>query len=136
MMRMVVIQWKPTTRQLRQFGLLCLVFFPSIGWLWGASTQVIAVLVGIALMLAVGAWWRPNLVRPLYIGMSCIAVPIGMVVGEIAMLLIFFGLFLPIGLLFRLVRRDALKLRMDRTRVSHWQPKHESEDVSSYYRRY
>jgi len=136
MMRMVEIQWKPTARQLRQFGLLCLVFLPSIGWLWGASTQVIAVLVGIAVMLAVGAWWRPNLVRPLYIGMSCIAVPIGMVVGEIAMLLIFFGLFLPIGLLFRLVRRDALKLRMDRTRVSHWQPKHEAEDVASYYQRY
>jgi hypothetical protein len=59
-----------------------------------------------------------------------------MVVGEIAMLLIFFGLFLPIGLLFRLVRRDALKLKMDRTRVSHWQPKQEAENVSNYYRRY
>lgn len=42
----------------------------------------------------------------------------------------------PIGLLFRLVRRDALKRRMDRTRVSHWHPKHEVNDVASYYLRY
>jgi hypothetical protein len=42
----------------------------------------------------------------------------------------------PIGLLFRLVRRDALKLRMDRTRVSHRQSKHEAEDRTSYCRRY
>ena len=64
------------------------------------------------------------------------AAPIGMVVGEIAMLLIFLGVFLPISLIFRLIKRDALRLKVDKNATTYWQPKSEPKQVSSYYRRY
>jgi len=135
-MKLIEINWSPTTRQLRQFGFLCLVALPSVGWLWGANQQVIWVLLGIAVTLAMLGWTRPTLVRPLFIGMILIAAPFGMIIGELAMIFIFFGIFLPISLIFRIMRRDALKLKMDRNTDSYWQPKHEPDDVSSYYRRY
>jgi hypothetical protein len=135
-MKLVEINWSPSARQLRHFGLLCLVVLPLLGWLWGADSRANGVLIGIAAILAAAGWWRPNFVRPLFIGLMLIAAPIGMIVGELAMVLIFFGVFLPISFLFRLMRRDALKLKMEREAVSHWQPKHEPDDISSYYRRY
>ena len=135
-MKLIEFHWNPTHRQLRQFGLLCVLLLPSVGWLWGASWQWIAALFGLAVIVAVAGWCRPNLIRPLFIGLTFIAAPIGIIAGEFAMLLIFFGLFLPIGLFFRLVRRDALKIKMDRTRTSYWQSKKQPANVSSYYRRF
>jgi hypothetical protein len=135
-MKLVEINWSPSTRQLRQFGLLCLVALPAAGWLWGATEPQLWGLLGIAVALAVLGWTRPVFLRPLFIGLMLIAAPIGMIFGEFAMLLIFFGVFLPIGLVFRLMRRDALRLQMDRKKVSHWQPKSEPNDVVRYYQRY
>jgi hypothetical protein len=135
-MKLVEINWTPSVRQLRQFALLCLIALPTMGWLWGANSQVIGVLFGIAVLVALAGWWRPNFVRPLFVGIMLIAVPLGMIVGELAMLLIYVGVFLPISVVFRLLRRDALQLRMHRNRDSHWQSKHQPSDVSSYFLRY
>jgi len=64
------------------------------------------------------------------------AAPMGMLVGELAMLGIFLGVFLPISLVFRLMGRDALRLKIEKNVESYWQTKKQPEQVSSYYRRY
>jgi hypothetical protein len=55
-------------------------------------------------------------------------------VGELAMLLIYFGVFLPIGLLFRAAGRDALQRRFDPSQNSYWQAKKQPHDIASYFR--
>ena len=57
-----------------------------------------------------------------------------MVLGEVAMLIIYFGVFFPIGLLLRLFGQDLLHMRLDRQANSYWQPKQQPQDVSRYYR--
>lgn len=135
-MSLVVINWSPTHRQLRQFGWICLFALPILGWLWGASSTWIAILLSMACVVAVLAYLQPRMVRPLFVGLILLAAPIGMFVSELAMLLIYFAIFLPISLLFRIVRRDALQLRMDAEAKSYWQAKSEPKDIASYYRRY
>jgi hypothetical protein len=135
-MSLIEINWSPTQRQLRQFGLLCLAALPLLGWLWGASSAWIMILFGTACVIALLAYVQPRIVLPLFVGLILLAAPIGLIVGEIAMLLIYVAIFLPISLLFRLARRDALQLRIDRKTVSYWQAKNEPKDVASYYRRY
>lgn len=135
-MSFVEINWSPTQRQLRQFALLCLAALPFLGWLWGANSAWIGILFGIACGIAVLAYLQPRIVFPLFVGLNLIAAPIGMVVGELAMLLIYVAIFLPISLLFRIARRDALQFRIDRKAESYWQAKSQPKDVSSYYRRY
>lgn len=135
-MSLIEINWSPTPKQLRQFGGLCLIVMPLVGWLWGASFNSIVVLLGCAAGIAGLAWFQPQWVRPLFVGLILLAAPIGMIVGELAMLLIYFGIFLPISLLFRIARRDGLQLRIDRSAESYWQSKLEPKDISSYYRRY
>jgi hypothetical protein len=135
-MSLLEINWSPTQKQLRQFGWLCLLVLPLVGWLWGGSSTLILSLFGIASVIASLVYVRPRWVRPLFLGLMLLAAPIGMLVGELAMLAIYFGVFLPIGLVFRIARRDALQLRIDREAESYWQTKQQPKDIASYYRRY
>ena len=57
-----------------------------------------------------------------------------MVIGEVAMLLIYFVLFVPIGLVFRLFRRDALQMKLDKNSETYWNTIEMPTDLASYYR--
>jgi hypothetical protein len=135
-MSLIEINWSPSDRQLRQFGWLCLIVLPLLGWWWRASPTWLAILFSLACLVVALAYLQPRVVRPLFVGIILLAAPIGMLTGELAMLLIYFAIFLPISLAFRLARRDALQLRIDRKAASYWQGKTEPKDVASYYRRY
>lgn len=135
-MSLIEINWSPSSRQLRQFGVLCLLAIPLIGWLWSASPAVIGMLVGVGGAMATVAWIRPRWLRPVFIGLLIAAAPLSKIFGELSMLLLYFGVFLPIGILFRLLRRDALQLRMNRNQETYWQSKTEPKDLASYYRRF
>ena len=76
----------------------------------------------------------PQTLRPLFIGLSLITIPIGAVVGELALLLIFFGLFLPLGLVFRLMGRDPLERTLDRSAATYWRRKKQPDSAARYYR--
>lgn len=133
-MKLVEINWQPTDRQLRQFGGICSVALPAVAWLWGASLNVVAILATIGLAIALVGMIAPRALKYLFLGLSLVATPIGVVVGEVAMLVIYFGCFLPIGLVFRVLRRDALRLRLDRNATSYWESKKQPTKLASYYR--
>ena len=133
-MALIELNWNPTSRQLRQFGGLCLVALPLLGWLWSGNLTLIATLGVIGLMMAAAAWIYPKAIAPLFVGLMLITAPIGMVIGELAMFLIFITVFLPIGLFFRAIARDRLQIKLDRSSSSYWQPKRQPKSVASYYR--
>lgn len=133
-MSLVEINWYPTPRQVRQFGLLCIAGLPAIGWASSASATTLVILATTGMLLAAAAVVLPKLIAPLFIGLMLITVPIGLVVGELAMLLIYIVVFLPIGLTFRLLGRDRLELRFNRAQASYWKPKLQPRSVASYYR--
>lgn len=85
-------------------------------------------------VIAVVSWVVPKLIAPLFIGLMLITVPIGMVVSEVAMLLIYLMVFLPIGCCFKLIGRDRLQIRLDRDASTYWQSKQQPASVKSYYR--
>lgn len=123
-----------TDRQLRQFGVISAVALPAIGWLWAAGTSTILILLLFGVALAVSGFVWPRILRPIFITLSLLTAPIGFVVGEVAMLFIFFAVFLPFGLVFRIMGRDVLHKHPDRNTMSYWQKKHMPTSPSSYYR--
>lgn len=136
-MKLVDINWSPTTRQLRQFGGISLLALPLLGWFWsGGHLATTAVLAAIGATLCAASWVAPRAVKPVFLGFSLLAIPLGFVIGEIALLLIYFGLFLPMALCFRLMRRDALQRTIDRRARSYWQPKPQPAGPASYYRQF
>lgn len=133
-MKLIEINWQPTNRQLRQFGVICLIALPTVAWLWGGGTTIVMALALTGLVLAVVGLAAPVMLKPVFLALTILATPIGMLIGELAMLIIYFGIFLPLGLIFRITRRDALQLRLDRSKETYWQAKKQPVDVASYYR--
>ena len=143
-MPLVEVHWKPSDRQLRQFGLIALVGLPLAGWLFGgkpwpseaSDTQkiVIGSLAGLGVVLAILAFVRPQALRWPFIAATLFTLPIGLVVGELILAIIYFALFLPVALVFRLMGRDALDRGIDRSAKSYWQPKTQPTGPESYFR--
>ncbi len=132
-MKLTEVHWHPSRRQLRQFAVVCVVALPMIGWMWGASGSTVGLLAIIAAALAMTSVFMPQAVKPVYLCLMLIAAPIGMLLGEIALLMIYFGLFLPIGIVFKVLRRDALGISFDRRSTTYWQAKKQARNAASYY---
>lgn len=133
-MSLIEIQWKPADRQVRQFAAICMVGLPLVAWWWNASPQWIAGLgLSGGLLLAV-SWFAPSVVKPLFLICALLTTPIGLVLGEVMMFLMYLTVFCPMAILFRMIGRDVLLRSMDRECASYWQAKQQPKDVSSYYR--
>ena len=128
------INWSPTRRQLRQFAWTALVALPLIGWMWGVTLPVLAVLFAAGGLLVFASYAAASLVRPVYLGLAIVTFPIGMIVAELVSALIFFAVFLPIAVVFRLMRRDALERSIDRSASTYWRPKKQPAGHESYFR--
>ena len=87
----------------------------------------------IGLALAVTGLAVPELLKPLFIGLTLVTIPIGLIVGELAMLGIWFGLFLPMAILFRIIGRDVLQRRTPSASVTFWQRRPAVRGVRKYY---
>ncbi len=135
-MKLVEMNWNPTDRQLRQFGVITLVALPGLGWLWGGSPTTIGVLAAVGAVLAAVGLLFPQGLKPVFVGLSLLTSPIGIVVGEMAMILIYFSTFLPMAILFRLMKRDRLQRKLDRQAETYWQPKQQPAGPRSYYRQW
>ena len=135
------MQWsdvtaKPSQRMLRQFaGLFLIVFVALGGWrFWNGQADRWAMgLVGLGIVVGtIGLLWPPA-VRWLFTGWLIAAFPIGWTISWVVLALLFYGVFLPVGLVFRLMHRDVLRLGRRRT-VSYWTSKGPPPTAASYFR--
>jgi len=94
------------------------------------------VLAAIGLLMAGLALVYPRGLRPIFVGLSLVAFPVGWVVSELVLLVLFFGVVLPIGLLLRAVGHDPLDRGFDWEASSYWQPKKPPGGIASYFRRW
>jgi hypothetical protein len=126
----------PSVRQLREFAALWLVLFGGAG-VWRAVTEGLTVWAVAGLVLApAGAVGlvRPNVLRPVFVAWMWVARPISWVVQNLALAAIYYLVFVPIGLVHRLVRRDALLLRRQADGASLWVAIPPRDDLQSYTR--
>jgi hypothetical protein len=137
------MQWsdlplRPTTRTLRQFALLWIVFFSGAA-AWQGLAQQRTLLGGTLAVLAwtvgpIGVCW-PEAVRPIYVGWMIAAFPIGWLISRLVLGVLFYGLFTPLALVFRLAGRDRLALQPNPGSETYWSAKHQG-DAQRYFRPY
>ena len=144
-MAMATINWKPTDKALRQFAWISLVGFPLIGWTFsGRPTSLeslapwTATLVGLGLgiVCVLAGMIYPKAVKPVFLGLSLLTFPIGLIVGEAFLLTVFFGVFTVVALIFRLVGFDPMNRRYDKEADSYWTPKAQPTSPRQYLRQY
>ena len=132
------IPWRPSTRSLRQFAGCWLALVGGLAAWQGLVRQrpTAALVLGLlALVVGVAGLVKPALVRWLYVGGMVLAFPVGWIVSKLLLTVLYFGVFTPVALLFRLRGRDVLRRRRPEAE-SYWVPKPAVTDPRSYFRQF
>jgi hypothetical protein len=136
-MAMIEINKNPSPKELRTFGLLFVAFAAllglSIAWRHSLRAAEIVWLVGAiigAVYFAIAA-----IRKPAYLGWCYATYPIGWTVSHVVMLATFYLAVTPVALVLRLMGRDLLNQRIDRSAATYWVP-HAPSDVKRYFRQF
>jgi len=138
---MLKLDLHPPAHQLRQFAWVSLVGFPLIGWVilhwrFGCSTTVAWVLTGIGLLVFAAGMVSTRLIRPVFLALMLVALPIGIALSTLALVLIYYLLFTPVAVAFRLFGRDKLNRRLEPQTASYWVRRPADVPVARYLRMY
>ena len=133
-MALVEIDWEPSPRKLRQFGVGLLVFAAVLGALLlrrgrPAGNWVLG--IGAALGLLTLA--APAAGRWVYKAWMSVAFVMGTAMSWLLLALLYYGVLTPLAVVFRLLGRDELRLRQAKG-DSYWTPIAMPEDKSSFER--
>jgi hypothetical protein len=141
---------RPDRRMLRQFAWAALLVLPLaallVRWKWELPWSVFWAIAGFGALVAfvelvlVDLLAVPVLeavfVRPVFQGLTLLAFPIGFVLSHVLIAAIYYLVITPIGLVFRLIGRDALGRRIDRALPSYWHDRGAGRPASSYFKLY
>jgi len=138
-MMLFEINWNPSSRQLRQFGVamfvMCSLFGALLGWLHFGSVAPFWGGAVIGFVFFAAAFAAPPVGRALYKAWMGLALVLGTIISPVVMALIYFLILTPIGLALRLAGRDALQ-RRSRGQESYWAKIQHRTDVRSYERQF
>ena len=130
--------WRPSNQRLRQFTImwtlftLCLV----IRCCWPTQRILPAALLGFGSILGVVVWYRPQVIRPMYVAWMIAVFPMGWAISHLLLAILFFGLFTPLGFLLRMRGRDTLGLKLQSRTGSYWTRKQGFIDKCQYLQQF
>lgn len=136
---MIDLNWKPTDKDLRVFAtaalVVALIFSVTIYTKIGVTDLVKGLLATGGAVFALGMVW-PRSLKYLYIGLSILAFPIGFVVGNVLMALVYYLLVTPIGLIFKLLGKDLLHRKLDPQASTYWIKRPPPSEPARYFRQF
>ncbi len=139
MANLIKINRNPSPGELRLFGLLLTAALAAVGFMLyrragiPALPAVLGCVASLAALLTVAA---PGALRYPYLGITYAALPIGLVVSTVVLLVIFFLLLTPLALVFKLMGRDPLHRRLRPEAQSYWHPRRPAGNRKRYLRQY
>lgn len=137
---MISINWHPTDRELRQFagiwfpafwGLLGLLIGFRTGW-WNVVLTIWMIVAGLSVVGLV----YPRFMRPIFVAWMCAAFPVGWLVSHLLLAAVFYLGITPLGLVARLLGRDKLNLRFDRSAQTYWERRSAPPKAERYFRQF
>tara|TARA_R110002072_G_scaffold303094_1_gene493255 strand:+ start:66823 stop:67296 length:474 start_codon:yes stop_codon:yes gene_type:complete len=138
-MAIVDINWNPSRKELKVFSLLLPVFFSIVAWLAhdkGATAETAWMIAGGGTVVGGVGVFAPSFIRIVYVVWMAAVFPIGFVVSNVVLAVVFYGVVWPIGILMKLTGRDALQLRFDREAKTYWNVRQPVRDPRRYFRQY
>lgn len=135
---MLPINRHPSARELRSFSRLWLPLFVvvvgALAW-WRRDSPATAMVVWIlGGMLAAGALRSREIARQVFVGLQTLTYPIAIVVSTLALAILFYVVFMPIGWVLRRTGHDPLQLR--RGKRSRWIPSTRPDDPAEAMKQY
>jgi len=130
---------EPSRKVLRQFAAALLLFLLVMATYQGLARgrpQLGLTLAVIALVLGLLGLAKPGAIRWLFVGWMVAVFPIGWLVSQMVLVVMFYGMVTPVALFFRLIGRDSMRRKMEPGQSSYWADKKIPEDVRRYFRQY
>jgi hypothetical protein len=130
---------RASVRQLRQFAGMWTLFFLGLAcWqgLWRANRHASLVLGALAAAVGPVGLVKPEAIRPIFLAAMAVTIPIGWTVSQILVALLFYGIVTPVAVVFRLMGRDVLKRKPQRSLATYWTAKPSAGDVRRYLRQF
>ncbi len=127
-----------TRNDLKWFGLILAAVFGIIGlllWRRGHPTAG-HVLWIIGATLPAVYYLAPPTQRLMFSVWMGLTFPLGWVISTLVMLLVFYLVLTPMGLIMRLLRRDPMLRAYDHAAASYWEPHDPAGRPSRYFRQF
>lgn len=139
-MSLMKINWNPDHKELRKFGIISLISSALIALLLyvlkGLGIQWAAAIFLVGLIIFVSSMISLKVTRGIYLGLILLTMPIGCVVSFTLLTIFYFFLLTPLGLLFRLIGRDALGRKFDSNTNSYWIFRRSPENLDRYFHQF
>lgn len=148
MSKVIELDWNPSAKILRDFGFIALLGFGALAlmaWfgvllfsfgLGEARTPVAAGLAGLGGLSALFSLAYPQANKPIYLALSVLTYPIGFVLSYVLMGGLFFLLFAPLGIAFRLFGRDSMYRGLDERAETYWRKARPARPRDRYFRQF
>jgi len=133
------IPFHPSRKTLRQFGLIWIAFFGGLAayqWFARGNTTAATILGAAAVTVGPVGLARPEWLRPVFVAWMVLAFPIGWTVSQVMLGAMYYGLFVPVGLAFKLTGRDPLLRSRGPAEGTYWAPKPMPADVRRYLKQF
>lgn len=137
-MSIVDINWRPETKELRTFGLVVLIGMGLVGLafqFWFDRMNVAVALYVIGMALGLPGLTGTTMGLPGYWLWMGFAFVVGNIMSRVLLTVIYYLLFLPMGIGRRALGNDRLKLRR-RSAESYWYDVRANDEPSRYERQF
>lgn len=132
------INKNPSAKELIKFGATFLGGMAVIGLLYYFvfHNEPLAKGLWVAGGVVFALSFIPPVARVLYIFWMGLGITMGLVTSPIILALVFLLLVTPVGLIFKLIQRDAMKRKMDKGAATYWEEYKETEDPATYVKQF
>jgi hypothetical protein len=137
-MALIDVNWNPSRRELRQFALIWIGFFALIGvycW-WGHDSLRAASIVWAVAAAGLLGYLRPGVFRPVYVLWMALALPIGWTISHLLLMIVYYLVMTPIGLLMRLFGYDPMERQFECSAKSYWKTHDPAASTARYFKQY
>jgi hypothetical protein len=138
-MALVAINWNPDRKTLAEFSEFGMFFLGMVAapmaYFKGQPTVAAAFWIAAVAGRVLGVA-KPEWLKPVFVGLMVATWPIGWVVSHVALGLLFYGVITPIGGLMRLMGRDPMTRRFERSASTYWESYNPDRGMSRYLRQF
>ena len=136
---MIHIERHPSRTQLLIFELLWMVFFGFWGvlsWWKAGMNGNAAVFLAIAFIIPIAGTVWPEVLRRVYVSAEYVTFPIGMIISSVVLMIIYYMIFTPIGMVLRLAGYDPMQRRFDRVAGTYWLSRKPHSETERYFKQF
>jgi hypothetical protein len=136
-MRWSDIPFRPSSSTLRWFAVLSAAFLGGLGcWQFFVRENQVAagLLLGSGVVVGVVGVIFPMVLRPIFVGWMVLVYPLNWLISHLILGMIYYCIFTPLAVFFKVIGRDALERRFRPEQESYWTDKRGGADLRSYFR--